>query len=210
MTPSSAGLPRPVVVALARYRQRWGLTLDQLAERTDVGSVRLSRFEEGVEVPTPDEADALVAGLQLDDVTAVALRAAAEGRDAAARAEPPAAGRRFAGWDAEPVCHITTIGRRSGRPHESACPVFVVDGDRLFLLDLDAGGARWVRDVAGQPGVSVRVRPGTVHTGRATVVDTTSPQAERARVLAGRKYPAQRDAIGAATVVIVDRFEAGA
>lgn len=210
MSPSSAGLPRPVVVALARYRQRWGLTLDQLAERTDVGSVRLSRFEEGVEVPTPDEADALVAGLQLDAVTAVALRAAAEGRDAAARAEPPAAGRRFAGWDAEPVCHITTIGRRSGRPHESACPVFVVDGDRLFLLDLDAGGARWVRDVAGQPGVSVRVRPGTVHTGRATVVDTTSPQAERARVLAGRKYPAQRDAMGAATVVIVDRFEAGA
>ena len=202
----TAALPRAVVVALARYRQRWGLTLDQLAERTGSTTADLARYETGVATPEPDVAEALIAVLQLDDIAATALRAAAEGKRAEHRAEPARRGDRFMGWDDHNVCFVTTIGRRSGRPHESEVPTFVVDGDRLYLVDPAAGGARWLRDIEGNGGVSVRVDPRHIHTGMAVVAEGASAEAERARVLAARKYPAERDALAAAAVVVVDPF----
>lgn len=205
----TAGLPRAVVVALARYRQRWGLTLEQLAERTGLPSSDLARFEEGTAVPDAAAADALVTALQLDDLTTVALRAAAEGRVAEARVRPRAAGGRYDGWDDRPAIRLTTIGRRSGRPHEHECTFFVVDGDRLFLLDPDGGLGGWYRDVAANEGVSVRAGGGPIRTGRAVTLPVGNADAERARALATRKYPDARDAVGAAAVAVLETFEVG-
>ena len=205
----TAGLPRAVVVALARYRQRWGLTLDQLAERAGTTAAALARYEEGTSVPGPAEAEALITALQLDDVSATALRAAAEGKSAEARLEPPSLGGRFDGWDDSPACFVTTIGRRTGRPHEHQCDAFVVDGDRLFLLDVEGAADKWFRDIQSNPGVSIRVAPGRLQTGRASELAAGHPDAERARRLAARKYPEQRSAVGAAAVVVVEAFEIG-
>ena len=205
----SVGLPRAVVVALARYRQRWGLTLDQLAERTGTTTAALTRYEEGTAVPDPAEAEALITVLQLDDVAATALRAAAEGKSAEARSEPASPGGRFDGWDDKPSCFVTTIGRRTGRPHEHQCDAFVVDGERLYLLDVEGAADKWFRDIQANPGVSLRVAPGRVQTGRATELGVGHPDAERARLLAARKYPAQRSEVAAAAVVVVEAFEVG-
>ena len=56
----------------------------------------------------------------------------------------------------EQFCHLTTTGRRTGRPHVIDI-WFARSGDTLYLL---AGGrqrADWVRNIAAQPAVRVRL-----------------------------------------------------
>lgn len=86
-------------------------------------------------------------------------------------------------------CHLTTVGRRSGR---SRCVElwFAVhhdsDGDILYLLSRDGEQADWVRNLSRTPEVEVRVGRSS-WAGRARVVTEPAEDA-RARRLVRCKY----------------------
>lgn len=88
-------------------------------------------------------------------------------------------------------CDVTTIGRRSGRPHEVEI-WFGVIGDTMYLISGNGPGADWYRNALAHPDVTVRlageVRRGVAH-------DVADP-AERRAVgeLMGAKYPWNGDA----------------
>ena len=83
-------------------------------------------------------------------------------------------------------CYLTTRGRRSGRPHEiEIC--FALDGSTLYLLA--GGGERsdWVRNLAVEPSVTVRLRA-TTYAATARAVEPGTPLDDRARALVFVKY----------------------
>ena len=87
-----------------------------------------------------------------------------------------------------PFCYITTTGRRTGRPHEIEI-WFARAGDTLYVL---AGGrerADWVRNIAADPAVRVRVGE-AVHVGRARLVDAGTEEDALARRLLLERYQA--------------------
>ena len=91
----------------------------------------------------------------------------------------------------EENCYVTTVGRRSGNPHEVEI-WFGVVGDTLYLISGNGPGADWFRNALVTPQVTVRVAD-QVRRGRArAVVDA----GERRRVgeLMGAKYPWDGDA----------------
>jgi deazaflavin-dependent oxidoreductase (nitroreductase family) len=82
-------------------------------------------------------------------------------------------------------CYLTTIGRRSGRPHRVEM-WYAASGETLYLL---AGGGRsadWVSNLVAEPAVTVEVE-GQVRSGHARVVES-GDEAERARSLVFAKY----------------------
>ena len=85
---------------------------------------------------------------------------------------------------AEAFCHLTTRGRRSGRPHEIEI-WFAVAGDTFYLLSGGGEAADWVRNLRAEPAVTVRVGA-TAWPGRARVVD--GDEAAQARRLVFDKY----------------------
>ena len=92
---------------------------------------------------------------------------------------------------ADDCCDITTIGRRSGKPHEVEI-WFGVIGDTMYLISGNGPTADWYRNALATPQVSVRLAA-QVHAGVAR--DVTDPD-ERRRVgdLMGEKYPWDGDA----------------
>ena len=90
---------------------------------------------------------------------------------------------------AEPgVCHVTTIGRRSRRPHRIEI-WFARDGDTLYLL---AGGrerADWVNNLLADPAVEVELA-GRHRRARARALVDGSDEDRRARRLLLDKYQA--------------------
>lgn len=69
----------------------------------------------------------------------------------------------------EPYCYLTTLGRRTGRPHTIEI-WFVLRGHTIYLL---AGGGRrsnWVRNLMQAPDVGVRIG-GRRFSGRGRLVD---------------------------------------
>jgi deazaflavin-dependent oxidoreductase (nitroreductase family) len=82
-------------------------------------------------------------------------------------------------------CYLTTIGRRSGRPHRVEM-WYAASGETLYLL---AGGGRsadWVLNLAAEPAVTVEVE-GQIRSGHARVVES-SDESEHARSLVFAKY----------------------
>ena len=89
---------------------------------------------------------------------------------------------------AEDFCYLTTVGRRTGKPHEIEIWFAVLDG-RLFMM---AGGrmrSDWVRNLIRTPGVSVRIR-GETRRGTARVLDEEGePELDaRVRRVVSEKY----------------------
>ena len=86
------------------------------------------------------------------------------------------------------VCYVTTIGRRSRRPHRIEI-WFARDGDTLYLLAGGREGADWVRNLRAEPAVEVelasRRRP-----ARARVLVDGSDEDRLARRLLLDKYQA--------------------
>ncbi len=82
-------------------------------------------------------------------------------------------------------CDVTTIGRRSGNPHEIEI-WFGVIGDTMYLISGNGPTADWYRNALANPRVSVRLS-GEVRVGVAR--DVTDPE-ERRRVgdMMGQKY----------------------
>ena len=84
-------------------------------------------------------------------------------------------------------CDITTIGRRSGRPHRIEI-WFAVEASRLYLISGNGPGADWFRNLGAEPSVTVELG-GEVRRGQARVV-TDADERRRLGEVLGAKYPA--------------------
>ena len=61
-----------------------------------------------------------------------------------------------AGWTAEQLCRLTTIGRRSGRSHTIEI-WFAEHGGRLYLLSGGQLRSDWIKNLVANPAVQLRV-----------------------------------------------------
>ena len=92
----------------------------------------------------------------------------------------------------DPVCHLTTTGRVTGRPHRIEIWFATEDDQTLFLL---AGGGRssdWVLNVEADPDVEAEVG-GERHGGRARLLEPGTEEDGRARRLLVAKYGSSGD-----------------
>lgn len=86
---------------------------------------------------------------------------------------------------ADTVCHLATIGRRSGRRRVIEI-WFATDGRAVYFLAGGRHGAHWVRNLLADNRVQLRLG-GTTVSGRGRVVE--DPEEERrARQLVAAKY----------------------
>ena len=88
------------------------------------------------------------------------------------------------------VCHLQTIGRSSGRPRTIEI-WFATDGERVYLLSGGRERAHWVRNLASDPRVRLRIGGRTVE-GRARVIEGTDSEPVARRLLAA-KYQRWRE-----------------
>lgn len=86
----------------------------------------------------------------------------------------------------EENCYFTTIGRRSGNPHEIEIWFGVID-DALYLISGYGPTADWYRNALASPAVTIRAADQT----RAGIARAVGDPAERRSVgeLMGAKYP---------------------
>jgi deazaflavin-dependent oxidoreductase (nitroreductase family) len=89
-------------------------------------------------------------------------------------------------WANEPYAYLTTIGRRSGRPHRIEIWFGVQDG-RLYLLSGGRERSGWVRNLQANAQVTVEVGDET-HAGVARVLQPGTAEDQQARELLVAKY----------------------
>jgi deazaflavin-dependent oxidoreductase (nitroreductase family) len=97
----------------------------------------------------------------------------------------------LAQWASEPYAYLTTIGRRTGRPHRIEIWFAVHDG-RLYLLSGGRERADWVRNPQATPRVTVELSDET-RVGLAQVLEAGAPDDQLARELLVAKYAATED-----------------
>lgn len=97
----------------------------------------------------------------------------------------------LARWASAPVLHLTTTGRRSGRPQRIEIWFAVRDG-RLYLLSGGRDRSDWVRNIQATPRVTVELA-GEKHTGVARILVEGTPEDQRARELLVQKYRTTED-----------------
>lgn len=85
------------------------------------------------------------------------------------------------GWAAEPLCELTTTGRRSGRPHTIEIWFAAHDG-RLYLLSGGQLRSDWIKNLVANPAVELRARDRVIH-GEARLVDDPAEDALARRLL---------------------------
>jgi deazaflavin-dependent oxidoreductase (nitroreductase family) len=95
----------------------------------------------------------------------------------------------------EQYCYLTTLGRKSGRPHEIEI-WFVAVADTIYLMN---GGTRrppgksdWVLNARANPSVRVRIRDEQFE-GHSREVTFDSEEHERARELLVAKYATEEN-----------------
>ena len=85
----------------------------------------------------------------------------------------------------ESFCYLTTVGRKTGKPHTIEV-WFARENGNLYLLSGGGGSADWVRNLRKTPAVHVRVGSRTV---AAKAREVTAPEEEAlARRLLDEKY----------------------
>ena len=89
-----------------------------------------------------------------------------------------------------PFCYVTTIGRRTGRPHTIEIWFGERDGT-LYLLSGGGDRSDWVRNMKVEPRVSLRIA-GDERPGVARFVDDPDEDAAARRLLA-TKYQSWRE-----------------
>ena len=89
-------------------------------------------------------------------------------------------------WAGDPIAYLTTIGRRTGRPHRIEIWFAVEDG-RVYLLSGGRERADWVRNLQANPRVTVELG-GETRGGTARVLAVGTPEDQRARELLVGKY----------------------
>jgi deazaflavin-dependent oxidoreductase (nitroreductase family) len=82
--------------------------------------------------------------------------------------------------------YLTTIGRRTGRPHRIEI-WFAAEDDRVYLLSGGRERSDWVRNLQANPRVTVELGEET-HAGTARVVPADTAEDQRARELLVGKY----------------------
>jgi deazaflavin-dependent oxidoreductase (nitroreductase family) len=87
---------------------------------------------------------------------------------------------------ADDYCYLTTIGRRTGRPHRIEI-WYAREGDRLYLLSGGGRSSDWVRNLTADPAVLVEI-DGDVRSARARLLPNEDDEAEHARTLVYDKY----------------------
>ena len=92
----------------------------------------------------------------------------------------------LARWASEPYAYLTTIGRRTGRPHRIEIWFAAQDG-RVYLLSGGRERADWVRNLQANPRVTVELG-GETRAGAARVLRAGTAEDQRARELLVAKY----------------------
>ncbi|HEU0115307.1 MAG TPA: nitroreductase family deazaflavin-dependent oxidoreductase [Thermomicrobiales bacterium] len=92
----------------------------------------------------------------------------------------------LARWAGESFARLTTIGRRTGRPHRIEIWFGVEDG-RLYLLAGGRDRADWVRNLQANPHVTVELGDQT-RDGAARILQAGTAEDQRARELLVGKY----------------------
>ena len=82
-------------------------------------------------------------------------------------------------------CYLTTTGRRTRRPHRIEI-WYAARGDTLYMLSGGGPSSDWVRNLCGDPAVTVEVE-GVVRPGQGRVIEA-GDEAEQARTLVFAKY----------------------
>ncbi|HUQ17267.1 MAG TPA: nitroreductase/quinone reductase family protein [Candidatus Saccharimonadales bacterium] len=90
---------------------------------------------------------------------------------------------RLAGAD---FCYLTTVGRRTGRPHTVEM-WFAIDGRTLYCLAGGGDGADWVRNIRHDGALHVRINSQQT-AARGRVVRAGTSEDARARGLLDEKY----------------------
>ncbi len=90
-------------------------------------------------------------------------------------------------FGAEAFCYITTTGRVTGRPHEIEI-WFGTSGATIYMLS--GGGTRsdWVKNIAANPEVRVRIGP-SKFSGRGRIVTDDAEDAQARKLLLDKYSP---------------------
>lgn len=86
---------------------------------------------------------------------------------------------------AEDFAHLTTTGRRTGRPHRIEIWFALLDG-RIYLLSGGGEGADWVRNITKD--AHVRIQVGSRSVAARARIARAGPEDRRARELLDEKY----------------------
>ena len=86
----------------------------------------------------------------------------------------------------EPYAYLTTIGRRTGRPHRIEIWFAVEDG-RMYLMSGGRDRSDWLRNIQENPRVAIELGDATVD-GIARIVEPWTGEDARARDLLVEKY----------------------
>ena len=89
-------------------------------------------------------------------------------------------------WAGEPYAYLTTVGRRTGRPHRIEI-WFAAEGRRLYLMSGGRDRSDWVRNILAHAHVTVDLGDGTGN-GMAHIVQPGTAEDARARELLVSKY----------------------
>ena len=81
-------------------------------------------------------------------------------------------------------CYLTTIGRKSGNPHEIEI-WFGIHGNSLYLLSGGGDQSHWVKNLLANPSVTVRIAK-YIFTGVARVVQDKQEETMARHMLAGK------------------------
>ena len=84
-------------------------------------------------------------------------------------------------------CYLTTIGRKSGKPHEIEIWFACGEGNRIFMLSGGGDRSDWVRNLQANRSVRVRFRDRT-YDGTARVLSLPEEGDASARKLLFEKY----------------------
>jgi transcriptional regulator with XRE-family HTH domain len=177
------------VMAAARAERGW--TLAEAARRLGVSALKVGLLEHAQATVDRTLIEVLTATYGLDERIRRRLLLLADAHDEAQRGDRPRSGP-LASWASEPVLWVATRGRRTGVWRPKWWVTFVVDGDSVWLFEIEGERADWVRNVGADPQVHLWVRNGAPRPAIATVVTAESDWA-RARRLLLAKHADHRD-----------------
>jgi deazaflavin-dependent oxidoreductase (nitroreductase family) len=112
-------------------------------------------------------------------------------------------------WAGEPFVYLTTIGRRTGRPHRIEIWFAAADG-RVYLLSGGRERADWVRNLQANPRVTIELG-GETRAGVARLLAAGTAEDRHARELLVAKYRTGDDLAewGRTALPVVIEFSAG-
>jgi deazaflavin-dependent oxidoreductase (nitroreductase family) len=94
-------------------------------------------------------------------------------------------------WEDEDFCYVTTVGRRTGKPHTIEIWFGSDDGKTIYLLSGGGDRSDWVKNLQADPSVHVRIGDQEWDANARLVIEENEDGTAR-RMLAS-KYQAWRE-----------------